>query len=196
MKVLDKIQQQFALHTESFFTSAELLPRAIEHASDVISQILLAGNKIMTCGNASDGLLAQYFASGLLNRFNKERPNLPAFSLTADNTTLSSITCLYGYEHIFAKQIRTFGEEGDVLFIIASQYANNLKLAITAAQNKKMRVVCLLGQNHIELVTLLQEADIAIIAPCETTELIAEIHFHVIHTLFATLDYQLFAIET
>lgn len=194
MTVLDKIQQQFAHHTESHFAAAELLPRAIEHASEVISQVLLAGHKIMTCGNAGAGLLAQYFASGMLNRFDKERPSLPALALTTDSAAISSIACLYDYDQIFSKQLRAFGVEGDLLLLIATQQASNLKQAIEAAQDRQMRLICLVGQNDADLITTLQSDDVAIIIPAESSSHILEIQLQIIHALFAAVDYLLFGI--
>jgi len=195
MTVLDKIQQQFAHHTESHFAAAELLPRAIEHASEVISQALLAGHKIMTCGNAGAGLLAQYFASGMLNRFDKERPSLPALALTTDSAAISSIACLYDYDQIFSKQLRAFGLEGDVLLMIATQQANNLQQAIEAAQDRQMRLICLVGQNDTDMISSLRPEDVAIIIPAELSAQVLEIQLQIIHALFAALDYLLFGIE-
>lgn len=195
MTVLDKIQQQFAHHLEYHFAAAEMLPRAIEHASEVISQVLLAGQKIMTCGNAGAGLLAQYFASGMINRFDKERPSLPALALTTDTAAISSIACLYDYDQIFSKQLRAFGQEGDLLLIIATQQANNLKQAMDAAQDRDMRIICLVGQNDAEMISGLREDDVAIIVPAELGTQVLEIQLQIIHALFTALDYQLFGME-
>lgn len=195
MTVLDKIQQQFAHHTECHFAAAELLPRAIEHACGVISQALLAGHKIMACGNAGAGLLAQYFASGMINRFDKERPSLPVLALTTDSAAISSIACLYNFEQIFAKQLRAFGVTGDLLLVIATQHAENIKLTIDAAHDRQMQVIGLVDQNNAELIASLHPEDVAIIVPAESSVHVLEIHLQVIHALFAALDYQLFGIE-
>ena len=47
-------------------------------------QALLNGGKILTCGNGGSAGDAQHFSSELLNRFERERPSLPALALTTD----------------------------------------------------------------------------------------------------------------
>lgn len=185
MTILDKIQRQFAQHTEYHFAAAEILPRAIEHASEVLCQALLAGHKIFTCGNAGAGLLAHYFAAEMLNRVDKERPSLPAIALTQ----------AYQYEPIFAKQIRSLAQDGDVLLAITTRHCRSLEQAVEAAHERNMPVICLIGQNDADLISRLNERDVAIAAPAETSAALLEIHLHILHTLFAALDYQLFGIE-
>lgn len=195
MTVLDKIQQQFAYYTECHFAAAEMLPRAIEHASNVLSEALLAGNKIMTCGNAGAGLLAQYFASGLMNRFDKERPNLPALALTTDSAAITSIASLYNFDQIFARQLRAFGQEGDVLMVFTAQLSGNIQQAVDAARDKKIRIICLTSQADVDIMAALTENDVAIIAPTESLAHTLELQLQVVHALFAALDWQLFGME-
>ncbi len=58
-----------------------LLPDIILDASQLIVQSLLNGGKILCCGNGGSAGDAQHFAAEMLNRFETERPSLPAISL-------------------------------------------------------------------------------------------------------------------
>ena len=51
----------------------------------------------------------------LLNRFEMERPALPAVALTTDSSTLTSIANDYSYNEIFSKQVRALGNPGAAL---------------------------------------------------------------------------------
>ncbi|MGR5543510.1 D-sedoheptulose-7-phosphate isomerase, partial [Vibrio campbellii] len=75
------------------------------HAAQAVVTSLLNGNKILCCGNGGSSANAQLFTSCLVNRFETERPSLPAIALTADNTTLTAVANDYHYDEIFSKQV-------------------------------------------------------------------------------------------
>lgn len=195
MTTLEKIHQQFALHTELHFACVEVLPHALEHACQELSQALLAGNKLLSCGNAGGALLAQYFAAEMLNRTEKERPSFPAMALTTDTAVITSITHSYNFQQIFAKQIRALGQAGDILLVVSAYPENNLLQAVEAAHDRQMRVVGLIGQNDHLFMNALQPEDVALVAPADGCASILEIHLQIMHILLAVLDYQLFGIE-
>jgi D-sedoheptulose 7-phosphate isomerase len=78
-----------------------------------MAQSLLDDGKILSCGNGGSAADSQHFSAELLNRFEMERPGLPAIALTTDSSTLTSIANDYAYEDIFAKQITALGREND-----------------------------------------------------------------------------------
>ena len=73
---------------------------------------LLNNGKILSCGNGGSAGDAQHFSAELLNRFEKERPGLPAVALTTDSSTLTAIANDYSYEEIFSKQVSALGQPG------------------------------------------------------------------------------------
>ena len=89
---------------------AALLAPRIESAGEVLAQCLLAGGKILSCGNGGSAGDAQHFSSEMLNRFERERPGLPAIALSTDTSTLTSIANDYEYAEIFSKQVRALGQ--------------------------------------------------------------------------------------
>ena len=85
-----------------------------------MTRCLLEDGKILSCGNGGSAADAQHFSSELLNRFELERPGLPALALTTDSSTLTSIANDYAFVEIFAKQVRALGQPGDVLLAIST----------------------------------------------------------------------------
>jgi fructoselysine-6-P-deglycase FrlB-like protein len=89
---------------------------------------------------------AQHFAAELVNRFERERPPLAAIALTTDTSTLTSIANDYGYEQVFAKQLRALGRKGDVLLAIStSGKSPSVLAALGAARELGLRSVALSG---------------------------------------------------
>ena len=79
---------------------------ALAGVVDVIATRLLAGNKVLFFGNGGSAADAQHLAAEFVNRFLLERPPLPAIALTTDTSTLTSIANDYGYDEVFAKQVK------------------------------------------------------------------------------------------
>src|SRR5690554_7954422 len=115
----------------------------------MVSSLLNEG-KILSCGNGGSAGDAQHFSSELLNRFERERPSLPAIALTTDSSTITSIANDYSYEEVFSKQIRALGQPGDVLLAISTNgISANVMPAIQAAHDRDMLVVALTGRDEI-----------------------------------------------
>ena len=71
--------------------SQQVLPEQILRAGQLMVNALLEEGKILTCGNGGSAGDAQHFSAEMLNRFEKERPALPAVALTTDSSTITSI---------------------------------------------------------------------------------------------------------
>jgi D-sedoheptulose 7-phosphate isomerase len=154
---------------------------------------LLNNGKILSCGNGGSAGDAQHFSAELLNRFEKERPGLPAMALTTDSSTLTAIANDYSYEEIFSKQVSALGQAGDVLLAIStSGNSANVAAAMKAAQEREMLTVVLSGNDGGTMASLLAEQDIEIRVPSRRTARIQEVHLVVIHCLCDFIDTQLF----
>lgn len=99
--MLDSIRESFTESIQTQIAAAEALPDAIAKAAQVMVQSLLNGNKILCCGNGGSAANAQHFASCLINRFETERPSLPALALTADTTILTAVANDYSGDQVF-----------------------------------------------------------------------------------------------
>ena len=85
---VDRIRQLFAESMETKAKAGEVLPEVIAAAGQVMVECLLNGGKILSCGNGGSAGDAQHFSSELLNRFEMERPALPAVALGAPDEAL------------------------------------------------------------------------------------------------------------
>lgn len=154
---------------------------------------MLNNGKILSCGNGGSAADAQHFSAELVNRFEKERPGLPAFALTTDSSTLTAIANDYNYNQIFSKQITALGQPGDVLLAIStSGNSANVLEAINASHEREMIIVALTGKDGGSIARLLKEQDIEIRIPSNRTARIQEVHLLVIHCLCDFIDTQLF----
>ena len=93
---------------EAKMQAGEYLAPLIAEASTMIVHTLLNESKLLVCGNGTSAANAQIFTSNLVNRFERERPGLPAIALGSDFTTQTSIANDYSYNDIFSKQVREF----------------------------------------------------------------------------------------
>jgi len=169
--------------------SGEQLAESIAAAGLVMSDALLDDGKILSCGNGGSAADAQHFSSELLNRFEMERPGLPALALTTDSSTLTSISNDYAYEEIFAKQVRALGKSQDVLLAIStSGNSENVLRAISAAHERGMRVVALTGCDGGRMADSFAADDVEIRVPATRTARIQEVHLVVIHCLCDLID--------
>ncbi len=188
-----RIIGHFAASIETKTLAAEELPAYIELGGQMMVNSLLGGGKILSCGNGGSAGDAQHFSSEMLNRFERERPSLPAMALTTDSSTITSIANDYSYNEVFSKQIRALGNPGDVLLAIStSGNSANVIQAIKAAHEREMTVVALSGKDGGDMTALLTDKDVEIRVPAFVTARIQEVHLLVIHCLCDFIDCALF----
>ncbi|MGI9263284.1 MAG: phosphoheptose isomerase [Gammaproteobacteria bacterium] len=191
-RVRNHFEASIALKRES---SAQLTPRIID-AAMMISRCLLGNGKVLSCGNGGSACDAQHFSSEMLNRFELERPGLPAMALTTDSATLTSIANDSEYGEIFAKQVRALGQPGDVLLgISTSGNSSNVLRAVTAAHERGMSIVALTGSDGGRLADFLANGDVEIRVPSGRTARVQEVHLLVIHCLCDLIDRELLGPE-
>ncbi|EGG98484.1 Phosphoheptose isomerase [gamma proteobacterium IMCC2047] len=196
MESEQRIYSHFMASIEAKQTAADVLPAIINAAAEKMVQCLINGGKILTCGNGGSAGDAQHFSSELLNRFERERPPLPAIALTTDSSTLTSIANDYSYNEVFSKQVMALGNEGDILLAIStSGNSDNVIHAIEAAHERGMIVVSMTGREGGEMVRHQQPEDIEIRVPSKSTARIQEVHLLTIHCLCDAIDQQLFGSE-
>jgi D-sedoheptulose 7-phosphate isomerase len=193
MELADRIGQHFQDSIAVKQQSLEVLIEPIHRAGEAMVNSLLNNGKILSCGNGGSAGDAQHFSAELLNRFEKERPGLPAMALTTDSSTITAIANDYSYEEIFSKQVSALGQAGDVLLAIStSGNSANVAAAMKAAQEREMLTIVLSGNDGGTMAGLLGEQDIEIRVPSNRTARIQEVHLVVIHCLCDFIDTQLF----
>lgn len=196
MNLQDRVRKHFTASIETKSHALEVLSEPVTIAAELIVESLLNEGKVLSCGNGGSAGDAQHFSAEMLNRFERERPALPAIALSTDTSTLTSIANDYSYEEVFSKQIRALGRKGDILLAIStSGNSANIIEAVKVAHQREMKVVSLTGKNGGGMRELVQDGDIEICVPSNVTARIQEVHLLVIHCLCDLIDTQLFGGE-
>jgi len=189
MDPVTRVREHFAESIATKQDAVAAISEAVAAAGRLMADALLDDGKILSCGNGGSAGDAQHFSSELLNRFEMERPGLPAMALTTDSSTVTSISNDYSYEEIFSKQVRALGKPQDVLLAIStSGNSENVCRAISAAHERGMKVVALSGRDGGRMADLYGEGDVEIRVPATRTARIQEVHLVVIHCLCDIID--------
>ncbi len=194
---MEQMKQHFQDSIATKTRAVETLLPAMVKAGELMAGALWDDHKILSCGNGGSAADAQHFSAELLNRFEMERPSLPAIALTTDTSTLTSIANDYHYDEIFSKQIKALGRANDVLLAIStSGSSKNVMQAIRAAHERSMWVVALTGKDGGEMSSMLNAEDVEIRVPSSNTARIQETHLLIIHCLCDFIDRRLFSSAT
>ena len=166
------------------FLSDEANFQNIEDAGQLMVNAILAGGKIISCGNGGSLCDAMHFAEELSGRYRDNRRALPAVSIS-DPSHMSCVGNDYGYDFVFSRYVEALGQSNDVLLAIStSGNSKNVINAIAAAKEKGMKVVGLTGKDGGNMVDL---CDVEVRAPKSNyADRAQEIHIKVIHSL---IDY-------
>ncbi len=187
------IADNFQSTIETIAMSVDDLADAIERGSQLMSTALLTDRKIIACGNGVDAALAQLFVCNLLNRFEQDRPALPAISLAADNASMTAIAQSGAFNDIFSRQLRALGQAGDVLLCISSfESASNLLRVVQMAQDREMSVVVMSSLRENSLGAILRPDDVELRINATRRARIVEMHTMAIHSFCELIDHSLF----
>lgn len=177
--------EAIALRVRFFAENAAL----IDATARTMAVALARGGKVLFCGNGGSAADAQHLAAEFVNRFELERPPLPALALTTDSSILTAIGNDYGFDRVFAKQVQALAAPGDVVVgISTSGNSPNVLAALRAARDKGCVTVGLAGRNG----GIVPLCDHALLVPHDRTALIQEVHITIGHLLCKLVDHYLF----
>lgn len=156
----------------------------------VIAQAMAAGHKLFLFGNGGSAADAQHMAAEFVNRFQMERPPLPAIALTVDSSILTSIGNDYSFDEIFQKQLRALAGPGDVaLGISTSGRSKNVVDALQWARANDLHTIGWSGRDRTEMDGPCQ---FILHVPSATTARIQEVHILVGHLLCRLIEEMLY----
>jgi D-sedoheptulose 7-phosphate isomerase len=186
-KIIEGIVEDSLKVTETFVR--ENTPKLL-FLAEKIASAFTSDRKLMICGNGGSAADAQHVAAEFINRFQLERPPLPAMALTTDTSVITSIGNDYSFDDVFSKQVKALGVEGDVFLVIStSGDSQNIISAVEDARSLGLYTVGLLGGEGGRLSALV---DLAIIASSDITARVQEAHILAEHILCQLVDYILF----
>lgn len=147
---------------------------------------LTHGGKLITMGNGGSAAEAQHLATELVGRMCGERMALPAMALTADGTTLTALGNDYGFEQLFARQLRAHLKPDDIVMMLSTSGASpNLLAGADIATSIGATSWALTGPAPNPLAGRCTRS---ITVDCADSQIVQEIHQVAVHTLCACLD--------
>ena len=157
------------------------LEPALESAAEMVGTCLAGGGKLLVCGNGGSAADGADFATEFTCRFVTDRQPYPALNLAACGSLLTATGNDYGFDEIFARQVRAFGRAGDVLVALTtSGNSKNVLSAIAAANVAGLRTIALLGRDGGRARGL---AGVELMVPSPVTARIQEAHKFLLHVL-------------
>src|SRR5262249_61372736 len=157
------------------------LESQISKASELIIDCLTSGKKVLACGNGGSAADAADFCTELVCRFVEDRRPYPAINLSQGGSLITATGNDYGFEEIFARQVRAFGAEGDVLIAITtSGKSKNIQRALAEARDRKLKTIALLGREGGSTAGM---ADVGLIVKGNSTARIQEAHKFILHVI-------------
>jgi D-sedoheptulose 7-phosphate isomerase len=188
-----RIQQHFIDSADLKYQAAQALSAPIAEAVQAVLACITGGGKILACGSGASNSQAQMFASLCVSGFERDRPELAAVALSTDSgfwggtSVQSSLST-----HYLARQVRSLGQAGDVLLVVAI-HGNDVALqeAVLAAHERDMMVVVLSDSSGGTLAARMRETDVLICVPHERPARVREAHGLILHCLLDGVDSQL-----
>ncbi|HRC44491.1 MAG TPA: D-sedoheptulose 7-phosphate isomerase [Nitrospira sp.] len=183
--------REFAI--KAFDDSAEIKRRfARDHADRIVQVAQLiggafqAGHKVLLFGNGGSSTDAAHIAAEFVGRYKRERAPLPAIALATD---IAAITCIandYGFEELFARQVRAHGQRGDVAIAIStSGNSPNVLKGVEAAKSLGLSTIAWTGGTGGKLAGMV---DYPFVVPSTLTARIQESHITLGHVLCELIE--------
>lgn len=166
----------------------ELAPK-ISRAASLIASALQKGGKVILCGNGGSAAQAQHLAAELVGRYLRERRPLPALALSVDTSALTAIGNDYGFQWVFARQLRGIARSDDILIAIStSGRSPNVIEALRAASDLALISIGLSGDTGGDMPPL---CDLLLNVPSAETNHIQELHLVVGHLICGLVESQI-----
>lgn len=171
-------------------TLAALQPQ-IDLAAQLLADALLSGKKLLACGNGGSAADASHMTTEFVVRYDKDRRGYPAISLATQGGDLTAIGNDYTFDELFARQVRAFGQPGDILFAFTtSGNSENVVRALQAAKEQGVTTVAFLGRTGGRCTGI---AQVELIVQHAVTARIQEAHKLLLHTVCEMVEVRLHA---
>jgi D-sedoheptulose 7-phosphate isomerase len=149
-----------------------------------IWDVARAGGQIITGGNGGSAATASHMAldlgkSTLGRNSHPTALRVRTFALNDPVPVITAWANDYGYDRVFAEQIRTLARPGDAaVFFSVSGNSPNVVAAARAARSVGTAVIGVLGRPGG---TMRELADLAIIVPSEDYQIVEDVHLAISH---------------
>jgi len=174
---------------QEVLSSLTPLQADLEKAAAAAGNALLAGNKLMFCGNGGSASDSAHLATEFTCRFKEDRRPYPAMAFTVDAGLLTAIGNDYDFTEVFARQVAAFGHKGDVLVVLTtSGKSRNILSALEEARRRGITTIAFLGKGGG---FTKGAADIELVVPGIETARIQEAQQFLLHVLCEIVEERL-----
>lgn len=158
----------------------------LAHWGHELARLLHRGGRLLVAGNGGSAAEAQHLAAELVGKLHADRRALSVIALCAETSSLTAISNDYGYQEVFARQVRAHGRADDGLLLLSvSGRSRNLLAAARAGAGLGLRVLALTGAAPNPLADL--SAD-AVAVPAPDPQVVQELHLVSVHVLCAHIE--------
>ena len=165
-----------------------LLRQIAQLAEDCLNA-LRQGGKVIFAGNGGSFADAQHLSAEFTSRFLFDRAPLPSLALGTNNSALSAIGNDYGFEQVFARELRGIAQPNDVFIgISTSGNSSNILAVVQVAKEIPLRQMAWTGQIGGKLADQCE----CLRVPSTETARIQECHILVGHVLCELVEQQFF----
>jgi D-sedoheptulose 7-phosphate isomerase len=185
-----------AVVTQQIRESASLCADLAEQADTIVqiaeqmAKAFRQGKKVLLFGNGGSAADAEHIACELAGKFTLFRDPLPAIALTTNTSSLTAIGNDFGYEEVFARQLRGLVAKGDVVIGLSTSGASpNVIRAIEEANRQGAITVAFTGAKG----KLRESAQHVLSIPSTDTPRIQEAHMLAGHIICGLVEESLFA---
>jgi D-sedoheptulose 7-phosphate isomerase len=124
-----------------------------------LAERLEAGGRLLIAGNGGSAAEAQHLSAEFVGRFHTERRPYSAIALNCDSSAVTAIGNDYGFEEVFARQVRAHARPGDIVLLLSTSGASaNLIEAARAATESRAVSWAITGPLPNPLATLCDDA--------------------------------------
>ncbi|MEO3816187.1 SIS domain-containing protein [Plantactinospora sp. B24E8] len=153
---------------------------------DELARLLAGGGRLLVAGNGGSAAEAQHLAAELVGKLRDDRAPLSAIALCAETSSLTALGNDYGFDEVFARQVRAHGRPGDILLLLStSGRSANLVRAARAGREIGLRCWAFTGPTPNPLADACTDV---LAVPSPDSQVVQELHLVSAHVLCGYVD--------
>jgi D-sedoheptulose 7-phosphate isomerase len=188
----ERAGQRLAMHAAMAQALAgEETAAAIAAAARDLAARFATGGTLLIFGNGGSAADAQHLAAEFTGRYLLDRAALPALALADNTASVTAIANDYGFDQVFARQVRAFGSQGGAAIALSTSGASaNVLEGLRSARELGLLTIGVTGEGGAERMRAL--CDHLLTIPAEQTPQIQEGTMLVLHTICELVEHSLF----
>lgn len=188
----ERAAQRLAMHAAMAQALADkTTAAAVAAAARDLAERFAAGGTLLIFGNGGSAADAQHLAAEFTGRYLLDRAPLPALALADNTAAVTAIANDYGFDQVFARQVRAFAGDGGAAIALSTSGASaNVLEGLRAARELGLLTIGVTGEGGAERMRAL--CDHLLTIPAEQTPQIQEGTMLVLHTICELVEHSLF----